>query len=150
MMLFSCSEERSQEILSESERKEITKEVHTILSDYYNDIRASGLMAEFKYLDNSKEFFWVPPGFTSPISYDSVESIIKRNAPLLKSVENSFDTLMIIPLSKSLASYSGRLQSVVIDTAGNQSKTTMMETGVLIKRGDGWKLLSGQTSLINP
>ncbi|HEU5290509.1 MAG TPA: hypothetical protein VFU05_07710 [Cyclobacteriaceae bacterium] len=136
------------ETLTEAEQAEIVRQVKATLENYYSDIRKEGLTAEFKYLDNSQEFFWVPPGYTSPISYDSVAAILKQNAQLFKSIDNSFDTLHIVPLSMYLVTYTGRLRSIMIDTSDQTSAYTMMETGVLIKRKDGWKLLSGQTSLL--
>jgi len=143
-LAVACSQSES---LTETERIEIVLEAKQTLNNYYNDIRQEGLKAEFRYLDNSKEFFWVPPGYSSPISFDSVAAILNQNAPLFKSIDNSFDTLNIIPLSKELVTYTGRLQSAMIDTAGQSTTITLMETGILIKRKDGWKLLSGQTSV---
>jgi hypothetical protein len=131
----------------EAEKKLIIDSITQTLNTYYDDIRAEGLIAEFRYLDNSAEFYWVPPGFSVAISYDSVASIIKQNAPLLKSVDNKWDTLRIDPFSHELATYTGRLHSIVTDTAGHVSETSLIETGVLIKRPDGWKLLSGQTAV---
>src|SRR5688572_31858927 len=95
-LTVSCSQS---ETLSETERAEIILAAKETLTNYYNDIRKEGLRAEFRYLDNSKEFFWVPPGYSSPISYDSVAAILNQNAPLFKSIDNSFDTLRIIPLT---------------------------------------------------
>src|SRR5688572_8196325 len=92
---MSCT---NSETLTETERDEIIKDAKQTLDNYYNDIRKEGLTAEFKYLDNSADFFWVPPGYSSPISYDSVATILHANAPLFKSIDNSFDTLNIIPL----------------------------------------------------
>jgi len=114
-----------------------------------NDIRKSGLTAEFKYLDNSSEFFWVPRGYSSYISYDSVATVLKQTAPKYKSVDNSFDTLRIFPLRKELATYTGRLNSTMTDISGKVITLQLIETGVLIKRQDEWKLLSGQTSILN-
>ncbi|MGH7491496.1 MAG: hypothetical protein ACREOO_03790 [bacterium] len=49
--------------LTEPEEEEIKDSVQQVLRNYFNDIRANGLMAEFRYLDDSPEFFWVPPGY---------------------------------------------------------------------------------------
>lgn len=133
---------------TETERAELIQEAKQMLDNYYSDIRKEGLKAEFSYLDNSKEFFWVPPGYSAPISYDSVATILNQNASLYSSIHNSFDTLTVIPLSKELVSYSGRLKSIMTDTSGTVSTYSMVETGILIKRKDGWKLLSGQTSML--
>lgn len=85
LILISC---RQSESLSDNDRAGIIKDVRQTLDSYYGDIKKSGLTAEFKYLDNSTEFFWVPPGFSSSISYDSVTTILKQNAATFKSIEN--------------------------------------------------------------
>lgn len=122
--------------------------VRQTLENYYKEIRESGLTAEFKYLDNSPDFFWVPPGYQSSISLDSVTTILKQNAPKYKSVENSFDKLSIIPLSNEIATYTGKIKSTMVDTLGKTMAFSLIETGVLIKRKDSWKLLNGQTSTL--
>jgi hypothetical protein len=131
-----------------SQKGTVMVDVQQTLEQYYADIKKEGLLAEFKYLDSSENFFWVPPGYNRALSYDSIAAIIKWIAPSLKSVENSFDTLRIIPLSEELATYTGRLRSVSTDTSGKVTTTQLVETGILIKRPAGWKLLSGQTSVV--
>ena len=145
LFLVSCAQP---ETLTEAEKNKIVQEAKETLDNYYKDIRKEGLMAEFKYLDNSADFFWIPPGYDSPLSYDSIASILNSNAALLKSVENAFDTLRIIPLTNQLVTYTGRLHSVVTDTSGKTSHHVLVETGTLIKRKGGWKLLNGQTNLV--
>lgn len=146
LIVSSC---RQSAPLTENEKTNIIAEVRLTLGNYYGDIRKSGLTAEFKYLDNSPDFFWVPPGFSSPLSYDSVVAVIKKNAPNYKSVDNSFDSLKIIPLTKEIATYTGRLKSTMMDTSGKVATFSLIESGVLIRRTDGWKLLSGQTAVLN-
>jgi hypothetical protein len=140
---------RQSTVLTENEKTNIITDVKLTLDNYYNDIRQSGLTAEFKYLDNSKDFFWVPPGYSSSASYDDIVNAIKQNALKFKSVDNSFEKLQIIPLTKDLATYTGQLSSTMIDTSGKVTQVSLVETGLLIKRQDGWKLLSGQTSMLN-
>jgi hypothetical protein len=135
--------------LTEREKASIVENVRQTLDNYYNDIRKSGLTAEFKYLDNSSEFFWVPPGYSNSISYDSVATLLKESAPKYKSIANSFETLLIIPLTDEHATYTGQLKSTMTDTSGKVVTFSFVETGVLIKRKDGWKLLNGQTSILN-
>ena len=62
---------------NDAEKELIKKEVITMLQQYHEAIKSGGLTAEFDYLDESKEFFWVPPGYQSALSYDSVRAIIK-------------------------------------------------------------------------
>jgi hypothetical protein len=144
--IVSC---RQSTTLSDSEVATVTEEVRQTLGNYYNDIRTSGLTAEFKYLDKSPEFFWVPPGFSCSLSYDSVAAILRQNAANYKAIDNSFDTLIIVPLGKDLATYTGRLKSNITDTTGKTETYLLVETGVLIRRPEGWKLLNGQTAILN-
>jgi hypothetical protein len=146
-ILASCNQQPG---ITDAEKAEVIAEVRQTLQNYYDDIRESGLNAEFKYLDNSAEFFWVPPGYSGPIFYDSVVSTIKEHAAKYKSVDNVFDTLHIVALSKRYATYTGRLRSTMTDTSGQANTFIMLETGILTKRSDGWKLLSGQTAIVNP
>lgn len=134
--------------ISAAERQAIVRDAEKTLQDYFSDMRKSGLKAEFTYLDSSADFFWVPPGHRSPISYDSVATILNLRAPAYTLIENSWDTLSIIPLTHTLASYTGRLQSTMTDTSGKSATYTLMETGLLIRRGESWKLLHGQTSVV--
>jgi hypothetical protein len=145
-IIVSC---RQSTTLSDDEAMTVTEEVRQTLHNYNNDIKKSGLTAEFKYLDNSPEFFWVPPGFSCSLSYDSVATILKQNATNYKGIDNSFDTLIIVPLGRDLATYTGRLISIITDTTGKTETFSLVETGVLIKRPDGWKLLNGQTAILN-
>jgi hypothetical protein len=136
--------------LSDNDKAAVVTEVRKTLHDYLAAVAASGLTAEFDYLDHSKDFFWLPPGFSTSISYDSVAAILMRNAPLFSAVHNSFDSLRIIPLSSKMAVYTANIRSEMIDTTGQVFSSQLVETGVVIKRVSGWKLLNGQTSLIHP
>jgi hypothetical protein len=143
----SCQQDKT--ILSQETRNGIIKDVRNTLEQYVSAIEEHGILAELNYLDHSPDFFWIPPGYEHPIYYDSVESVIKLNATRLKSVVNSFDSLQVIPLSERLAIYTGKMQSVTTDTSNQVTEVSLIETGVMIKRKDGWKLLSGQTSLLD-
>ena len=131
------------------DRRKIEDEIRTTITNYYNDIRKEGPLAEFKYLDSSEDFFWTPPGYSAPIDYDSVTAFIRKNAPLFKSVDNSLDTAIITPLANEYAQVFMKTNSTIVDTSGNTSHHTFIETGVMVRRKDGWKFLSGQTSLLN-
>jgi hypothetical protein len=145
LMAISCNQSSP---LTTEEGKQVTDSVSVMLHNYYNDIKTNGLTAEFKYLDNSPDFFWVPPGYSAAISFDSVATVLKQSAPSLKSIDNSFESLRIIPLDRNIATYTARIRSMVMDTAGKVSTFSLVESGVVIKRKDGWKLLSGQTSIV--
>ena len=143
VMSGSCHD--GQAPLSTSERNILKDSIHIVLENYYSDIRKHGLMAEFSYLDTSSDFFWVPPGFTQSISYDSVSALLKKNAPLFSSVVNTWAKLDIQPLRRDFVVYTGRLHSFMVDTTGKETSFNLVETGLLVRRKDGWKLLCGQT-----
>jgi hypothetical protein len=147
LLVLSCKQPDTSPI--QADKKIIADTIRQTLNNYYADIKKEGLAAEFRYLDSSSDFFWVPPGYTSSISYDSVASVLKQNMFLYKTIENSWDTLSIKALTDELASYTGRLHSIMTDTSGKTMKFTLVETGLLVKRQNGWKLLSGQTSIVD-
>ena len=144
LSVFSCREPAAKAI----NKIDISDAVRLTLNNYFADVRKEGLLGEFKYLDSSLDFFWVPPGYTSSISYDSVASILKRYQSFYTSIENSWELLVIRPLTNDLASYSGRIRSLVTDTSGIRKDITLVETGLVIRRQEGWKLLNGQTSVV--
>ena len=126
----------------------VRKEIKSTIDNYYNDIRKQGLLAEFNYLDSSEQFFWAPPGYLNYAGYDSIAAAIRRNAASLKLVDNRYDSLLIIPLTKEYAQFAMRTISTIIDVEGDTSKTAFIESGVMVKRKEGWKFLSGQTSVL--
>jgi hypothetical protein len=144
---LSCRESTQ---LTDTEKASISRDVRAMLQNYSDDIRLKGLHAEFAYLDSSIDFFWVPPGMNSPLPYDTIASMIRSNALMFQSVDMTWENLKIVPLTASLATYTGRLNSLMIATSGKVSRTQLVETGLVIKRNDRWKLLSGQTTLASP
>jgi hypothetical protein len=135
--------------LSDKEKAEISKEAKAVLEAYFVDIAQKGLNAEFAYLDSTDEFFWVPPGYRSAITYDSVATIIKLHAQDFSSVQNTWTNLNVYPLTTKLVNYTGLIESKMTDNSGKTSVITLIETGILKKRDGGWKILSGQTSQVS-
>lgn len=144
-LLCSCGPSSSHNSIN---RQEVINGVNEMFDGYFNDIKAHGLTAEFKYLDNSSDFFWVPPGYTSALDYDSVKTILEQNAGAFRSVDYSWETVRIYPLTNETATYTGIVRGVMIDTAGNKQTVALIESGTLIKRADGWKYLCGQTAVL--
>jgi hypothetical protein len=144
-MIVAC---RSASNMSTTETKLAIENIRETLNNYFADIRKSGTIAEFKYLDDSPDFFWVAPGYSSPLSYDSVAHILKNMATRYKIIDNVFDSLRIFPLTRELATYTGRIQSTMTDSSGTTESYTLLETGLMVRRPDGWKLQSGQTSIL--
>lgn len=125
------------------------KEVEKMLHSYYADVSENGLTAEFDYLDNSKDFFWNPPGYNSTLNYAEVKREVTKNAGLFSSLNYHWDTLQVFPLSNSLVNYTGIVKGEMIDTLGGTTTVKLLESGTAIKRTTKWKILNGQTSIIN-
>ena len=147
LFLSSCVQT---EKLNDSDKGLIIAEVTVMFNNYHSDIRKDGLTAEFKYLDQSPDFFWVPPGYNSALTYDSVYSILVTNAKLFNEVSFEWDTLQIFPLTKEIANYSGIVKGTMTDTSGIVSSVLIIESGTIIRRSDGWKILSGQSAVLEP
>lgn len=143
LTLFNCKHKA--EILNQNNKEIIEREIRQMFDNYHNDIKKDGLKAEFKYLDNSSDFFWVPPGYDSALSFDSVKTILLSNSKFIHSIEFSWDTLQVFPLTNTIANYSGIVNGTMLDSSNTQSTFKIIESGTLIKRKDGWKLLNGQS-----
>ena len=146
IVFASCSQNEN---FDGPQKEKIVREVTEMFNDYHNDIKVDGLIAEFNYLDESSDFFWVPPGYNSALSYDSVKSILELNHQSFQSIEFSWDTLQIFPLSDKIASYSGIVHGIMTDTSGLVNTVRIIESGTVIKRGSSWKILNGQSATLN-
>jgi hypothetical protein len=143
IMLFSCGKPV---VSTPMDKAQVISQVKQMLDQYHHDIGENGLTAEFKYLDQSEDFFWVPPGYQSALSFDSVKTILENNAGMFSHIEFTWDTLQIFPLTTEIATYAGIVIGKMTDTSGIINNIKMIESGTLILRKDGWKLLSGQTA----
>ena len=119
-----------------------------MLHEYHQAMEQRGFLSEFEYLDQSSDFFWVPPGFHSALDYDSVATILKANDKVVENISLKWDSLRVIPLRHDLAQYYGTIHSSMTDTAQVTVGGLLIETGLIIKREDGWKLLNGQSAFI--
>ena len=145
-ILYSLSACQPSNDSKEFNNEKVIHEIKQMFDDYHEDIKRKGLTAEFKYLDQSNNFFWVPPGYESALNYDSVKNILVSNSSKFKHIEFHWDTLQIFPLSKNIANYSGIVDGKMTDTSNTILMVTIIESGTLIKRQDGWKLLNGQSA----
>jgi len=134
--------------VKEIDTASIERDVKQMFQAYDDSVRKNGIEGEFFFLDNSDQFYWVPPGYKYALHYDSIAKILKKYAPNLKYVDNTWDTLYIMPLSDKYASFNGIINSYVITSNSDTSTIKLSETGLVIKRGKHWKFLSGQTIII--
>ncbi|MEO9965760.1 MAG: hypothetical protein ABJF11_08230 [Reichenbachiella sp.] len=145
-ILWSCDYNPKSQAM---DKDQIKLEVQQMFDNYHKDIATDGLLAEFKYLDTSADFYWVPPGYDAALSYDSVETILTANAKSFQQIYFGWDTLQIFPLTADIANYSGIVLGEMTDTAGTQMNVSIIESGTVIRREDGWKLLSGQSATLS-
>ena len=146
LLCLSCRQ--SENGLSEKSAANVREEVLSTLRQYHKDIRYEGMLAELKYLDSTDLFSWYAPGYTGPIGYDSVAGILAEMAPLYSSVSHRWDSLSVIPQSRTEASYSGTVTSSMTQRSGFTDTIRFREEGTMIKRKDGWKLVTGKTVVI--
>lgn len=143
LLLFSCVNKQE---LNTVEKAKITTEINDMFHNYHQDIKNRGLTAEFKYLDTSSDFFWVPPGYENALDYATVKNILEQNATQYTSVELDWETIAIYPISPNLASYTGIVTGHMTDTTNTRTAIKIIESGTVIKRYNGWKLLNGQSA----
>lgn len=119
-----------------------------MLHHYHEAMAEKGLMAEFDYLDSSSQFFWIPPGYGQALSYDSVKTIITLNSRQYKQVDFKWDTLTVQYIASDVATFYGQVTGQMTDTTDVTNSIVLLESGTLIKRKEGWKLLSGQSKIL--
>lgn len=145
LQLVSC---KTSDEFTDKERIDVAKEVRETLNKLNADVKEKGMLAELNYLDSTQDFFWSPPGYWYNLKYDSVVKIMRANAVGITSLINNWDTLKITPLTEKYAAYTGRIHSISTSIEGKTTAMSLMETGVMVKRKDGWKILNGQTSIL--
>lgn len=145
LTIFSCASPKSS---AELDAEKIYKEIQLMFDNYHKDVAAGGLKAEFKYLDSTANFYWVPPGYNMPLSYDSVKQILIENDKALAKLTLHWDTLRIMPLTNDLVNYTGIVKGQMKDTSGATYQLAIIESGIVTRRANGWKLLCGQSANI--
>lgn len=148
-LLSSCNQYNpGPELESALDTERVRTEVTAALHNYHDAMNEEGLMSEFEYLDSSSSFFWVPPGQNKGLSFEVIKPMIIRNSKALAQVNFQWKSLSVFPLSESIANFHGVVEGVLTDTSSAVNHVRLVESGTVIKRSDGWKLLSGQTALI--
>lgn len=126
----------------------VVEDITTMLHEYHQAMNKDGLLAEVHYLDSSDQFFWVPPGADSKIGYEDVMEILTENSKHDPFMKFDWQQLHVEALSKELAVYTGTVRFETVNEHGDQFVSHILETGTLIKRFDGWKLLCGQSRTV--
>lgn len=145
ILIFACCCQQKQPF----DKQKTAKEVKEFLNEYLETIREEGLAAEFNYLDTTDRFFWVPPGFNQYIEIDSVKRVVLARADFYQKVDNRWEYLKIDVLTNDHVFYTGKLDCNWIDSTGLSTKYKMLETGLVIRTVNGWKITGGQSTMVN-
>lgn len=129
-------------------RSQVASEARAVLEAYHAEICREGLLAEFAYLDSSADFHWQPPGSTIEIGYDSVTKAIRQNAMVIDSTCGHWLELNVDAVSWDSARYIGVIEIWTRMANAETSIASLNEEGLMVKRKEGWKLLSGRTELV--
>jgi hypothetical protein len=98
-------------------------------------------------MDSSDAFFWVFPPDTGAVSRAMLADGLRTELESYPSIEGRWLSLRVEPLTATLASYTGVFEQVATTVGGDVVTTHGIETAVVVLRDDGWKFLSGQTTL---
>lgn len=134
---------------SSFDHESVVEDATEMLHDYHEAMNKDGLMAEVHYLDSSEQFFWVPPGEVTKMNYDKVMEVLAQASQDDRFMRFSWRDLYVDALSDDVAVYSGTVQFESINEHGDQYFSYILETGTLVKRFDGWKLLCGQSRTVH-
>lgn len=129
-------------------KQEVGSDVAATLHAYHVAICERGLLAEFAYLDSSEDFHWLPPGSAADWGFDSVARAIRVNAALLAETCGRWKHLEVYPIAWDTARYQGELEIKSRLVTGDTMTQRLKENGVMVRRADGWKLLSGKTEMM--
>ncbi|WP_303318090.1 hypothetical protein Q4Q34_11860 [Flavivirga abyssicola] len=138
----------SQKNLNDENKATISLEIKQMFDSFHKDITENGLESEFKYLDDSSDFFWVPPGYKETLDYDAIKNILIENSKVVNFIEFTWESIKIVPLTNEIANYSGIIKCVQVDKDLNPVTFKIIESGTLIKRKGGWKFLNGQSRIL--
>lgn len=121
----------------------------TFLNTYHDAMNQYGLKTEFEFIDSTSHFFWIPPGYASALSFDSVKKVLIQTDETIRSIRLKWKNLKIESQESNWANFHGVVEGQIVDTSGLIIIINQIESGVLIKRKDGWKILSGQTTALD-
>ena len=129
------------EEFTEAERAAVADSIAQTIGTLLRAMEAEGWLAQLKYVDNSPEMFCVSYFADSLtfLSYDQYAAQVRAEAPSIRAVQFDYEDLQVRPLTRDYAFYSGKVREVLTDTAGVTHEVVAVESGVLIRRDDGWK-----------
>ena len=141
---LSCDQEAK---LTNDQKYEIINSVKKSQEQFCLDYEAEDFDAVMSHLDTSRNFFWIYPPETVPVTREIFAEVLKREFEMNNPIKFIWDTIQVVPLSSDLAYYQGRFHRVETDTSEIEQVGITFVSAIVIRREEGWKLLSGQNCL---
>ena len=130
---------------TDAQRVVIRDSVTQLKYRVWDEIRAKHLEAALNLFDDSPDFFWVFAPDTTMVSYDVFVARLKGAFRDYRSIDVVWDRMHVEPLTNEYAEYTGKYHATYTDASGKIFKATGLETGIVVHRSSGWKILNGQT-----
>ena len=142
--LISC--QRSTD-LTEAQRRAVIQGVQQMAVQFFDDVRTHNADAIIAHMDSSDAFFWVFPPDTTLHSRATLAAGLRTDLDAYPSIEGRWLRMRVEPLTATIAVYTGVFEQVGTTLEGEIFTTRGIESATVILRDDGWKFLSGQTTL---
>ena len=136
---------QQQATLTQSQRAAIRDSVTQLKYRVWDEVRAKHFEGTLNCFDDSPEFFWVFTPDTTIILHDVFVAMLKGAFQDYRSIDVVWDRIHVEPLTNQYAVYTGKYHVTYIDTSGKVFKAIGVETGIVVHRPTGWKILNGQT-----
>jgi ketosteroid isomerase-like protein len=140
---FTCGEKSL--TVSKQDKSEIEKAVKQMTANYFKDFYTRNVDSVLKHYDTSACFFWSITPDTIPMKRGAMVTMHRHAIRDYVKFDGYWSDMRVEPLTRDLAMYHGTYHVYTEDKSGQKGKIMGVETGVMIKREDGWKFLAGQT-----
>jgi hypothetical protein len=143
LLAFTCGEKPL--TLSDNDKSDIVKAVKDMTSKYFMDFYTHNVDSVLRHYDTSACFFWAITPDTIAMKRSAMVTMHRHAVKDYTKFEGYWSDMRVEPLTNELAMYHGTYHVLTEDKDGHIGKIMGVETGIMIKREDGWKYLAGQT-----
>lgn len=140
---FTCGEKPLK--MNEEEKSEIVKAVKDMTANYFRDFYTRSIDTVLSHYDTSSSFFWAITPDTIALKRSAMVTMHRHALKDYTKFDGYWSNIKVEPLTNELAMYHGTYHVNTEDKSGKKGTITGVETGVMVKREDGWKYLAGQT-----
>ncbi len=140
----------SQDKLSTRDQSVLESKVTEMFNTYVTHVNTKGLPGVEAFFSKSKDFYWVEDGLLQYPDANSLEAAIAAFAPTVKTVNleiTEFKARILGPTKATV--YADFKQDISLESGFSFSIDGIM-TIILAKEAEGWKFLSGHSSVEKP